>query len=729
MPKLSFRSGELLRFCFSVLLVMALVLVGVERAMARSVVQVTPEWSAQASGTGEVLLGVSFTDSNHGYAVGTNGAIRTTANGGASWSSLASGTSRFLRDVYFSDATHGVIVGESGLILRTTDGVSWNPQTSGTVQHLVHVHFLDNNIGIATGQGGVILRTINGGTTWTAQTSGTSVELPGAYQIDANTAIAVGFSGTILRTINGGSSWSSVALSGFNSDLRSVHLFGTTGVAVSIGGRILRSTNGGQSWNEVSSGTGNDLYAVKFADANSVYAAGTGSVRVSKDAGNTWTASTTTPFSGDLYGLAISSTKGWAVGQNGLILHAASLTTPGILQLSSADYSAGESAGSVTITVNRTNDSSVPVTIDYTTSDAAGSAVPCATVNGNASARCDFTTAVGTLRFLAGETTKTFTVLISQDNYIEGSETLTLTLSHPTGGALLGAPATATLTITDDPSEPGTNPADDAEVFARQHYHDFLNREADGSGLAFWANQITECQQPGATCSVEVRRINTSGAFFLSIEFQETGYLVERLYKSAYGEALGISNFGATHQLAVPVVRFNEFLPDTQQIGKDVVVGQTGWEQVLENNKVAFTQDFVSRSRFTTAYATAMMPAQFVDALYLNAGVAPSASERTSAINEFAGAGNTVDAVARARALRRVAQNSTLAQQETNKAFVLMQYFGYLRRNPDDAPDADYTGYDFWLTKLNQFNGNFVNAEMVKAFIVSSEYRQRFGLQ
>ena len=135
----------------------------------------------------------------------------------------------------------------------------------------------------------------------------------------------------------------------------------------------------------------------------------------------------------------------------------------------------------------------------------------------------------------------------------------------------------------------------------------------------------------------------------------------------------------------------------------------------------------MSRSRFTTAYAIALTPAQFADALYLNAGVTPSASERTSVINEFGGAGNTSDASARARVLRRVAQNGALTQQETNRAFVLMQYFGYLRRNPNDAPDADYTGYDFWLTKLNEFNGNFVNAEMVKAFIVSSEYRLRFG--
>jgi len=64
-----------------------------------------------------------------------------------------------------------------------------------------------------------------------------------------------------------------------------------------------------------------------------------------------------------------------------------------------------------------------------------------------------------------------------------------------------------------------------------------------------------------------------------------------------------------------------------------------------------------------------------------------------------------------------------------NRAFVLMQYFGYLRRNPNDPSDADYTGYEFWLTKLNQFNGNFINAEMVKAFISSDEYRLRLVRQ
>jgi Tol biopolymer transport system component len=259
------------------------------------------------------------------------------------------------------------------------------------------------------------------------------------------------------------------------------------------------------------------------------------------------------------------------------------------------------------------------------------------------------------------------------------------------------------------------NPIDCNEFFVRQHYRDFLNREPDADGLAFWTNEITSCGVD--TQCIDVKRINDSASFFLSIEFQETGYLAYRFYKTAYGNL---------PNAPVPI-KLSEFLPDTQQIGQDVIVRQSGWEQKLENNKQAFAAEFVQRARFVSAYPTSMSSEQFVDALFANAGVSPSASERSAAINEFAFAASTADVAARARALRRVAESSTLAQQETNRAFVLMQYFGYLRRNPNDAPDGTFDGYNFWLTKLNQFNGNYIQAEMVKAFLSSIEYRQRFG--
>jgi Tol biopolymer transport system component len=259
------------------------------------------------------------------------------------------------------------------------------------------------------------------------------------------------------------------------------------------------------------------------------------------------------------------------------------------------------------------------------------------------------------------------------------------------------------------------NPIDCAEFFVRQQYRDFLSREPDAEGLAYWTNQIIACG--GDAACIDNERVNVSAAFFLSIEFQETGYLVYRTYKVAYG------NLPNT---PVPL-KFNELLPDTQQIGQGVIVNQTGWQQLLENNKQTFFSAFVQRSSFSTTFPTSLTPDQFVDQLFLNAGITPKDIERTAAINEFGGAANTGDTAARARALRRIAENSTLAQQEFNRAFVLMQYFGYLRRNPNDSPDSNFDGYYYWLNKLDQFNGNYINAQMVKAFIDSIEYRQRFG--
>jgi CSLREA domain-containing protein len=397
----------------------------------------------------------------------------------------------------------------------------------------------------------------------------------------------------------------------------------------------------------------------------------------------------------------------------------------GYVRFSTDNYNAPESGGLATITVQRIGETAQAVDISYTTTG--GSTAPCSTTNGGASSRCDFTLALGTLHFAPGDTSKTFSVLISQDNYVEGPETLGLGLSSLTSSAQLATPSAATLTILDDAVEPSKNPVDDAEAFVRQHYHDFLNREPDAGGIAFWTNQITECQQPGATCSAELRRINVSAAFFLSIEFQETGYLVERLYKTAYANASGISNFGTQHTLAVPIIRLNEFLTDSQEISRGLVVGTTGWEQVLENNKTAFTQAFVQRSRFTSTYSTFLSPASFVDQLIARAGITFSAAERTSLINEFGGASNTTNTIARAKVLRRIAESEALNQIEKSRAFVLMQFFGYLRRNPNDPQDTDYTGYDFWLTKLNEHNGNYIEAEMVKAFLDSTEYRARFG--
>ena len=175
----------------------------------------------------------------------------------------------------------------------------------------------------------------------------------------------------------------------------------------------------------------------------------------------------------------------------------------------------------------------------------------------------------------------------------------------------------------------------------------------------------------------------------------------------------------------VPVIRRQEFLPDTQRIGQGVVVLAPGWEQQLEANKQAFALEFVQRQRFLTAYPLSTTPAEFVDKLNQNAGGVLSQAERDQLVSELSASTDT--AAGRAGVLRKVAENQALQRNEFNRAFVLMQYYGYLRRNPDDPQDTDFRGWEFWLDKLNSFGGNFVQAEMVKAFISSVEYRNRFG--
>jgi hypothetical protein len=239
------------------------------------------------------------------------------------------------------------------------------------------------------------------------------------------------------------------------------------------------------------------------------------------------------------------------------------------------------------------------------------------------------------------------------------------------------------------------NPVDYAEYFVRQHYVDFLGREPDESGRAYWTEKIKAC---GANprC-VETMRIDVSAAYFRSIEFQQTGYVVYRLYRGSLGRT----------------VLFNEFLADTQEVGKGIVVGALGWQEKLAANKKAFYEAWVGRQDFRSRYDR-LTAAQFVDALYASMGVTPAAGERDALVASLAAG------APRAEVLAKVIENDEFSRLETNKAFVLMQYFGYLRRNPDAA------GYAHWLGKLEEFGGDYQRAEMVKAFLDSTEYRDRF---
>ena len=417
-------------------------------------------------------------------------------------------------------------------------------------------------------------------------------------------------------------------------------------------------------------------------------------------AGTTYTVTPSAQF----YAFTPATRTFTLTGDNTTADFTAALTTA-LVQVKEVSLSVGEGGKSVEVVVERTGVNGTAMSVAYSTAD------------GTASKKSDYAAAIGRLRFAAGEVSKSVTVLIIDDRYDEAAETFTFTLSAPVGGAL-GTNSTATITINDNDAADGPSPVGDAgfdaPFFVRQQYLDFLNREPDDDGLAFWVNQIISCGSDAA-CR-ELRRINASGAFFLSIEFQETGYLVYRIYKSAFGNLQG---------KPVPV-RLEEFLPDTQEIGQGVIVRADGWEQKLEANKRAFTEEFVTRERFTSAFPSTMTATEFVNKLDENAGNVLSGTEKAQLVAELGTAPN--DSARRASVLRKVAENTKLASAEKNLAFVLMQYFGYLRRNPDDAPDSNFAGLEFWLSKLNSQGGNFVDAEMVKSFLVSDEYVRRFGL-
>ena len=366
-------------------------------------------------------------------------------------------------------------------------------------------------------------------------------------------------------------------------------------------------------------------------------------------------------------------------------------TSTSTVRLGAEHLSISEDAGSIEVSVVRSGDVSIPADVEY------------GTIDGLAMGRSDYTGAFGTLHFAAGETSKTFRVFITNDLSPETGETFYVALRENTVGVALAAPGVADVTILDnDPTGTAINPIDNREFFVRQHYLDFLNREPDSGGFPFWSGQIpAACEgQPSQDTCVD-QRVNVSSAFFLSIEFLQTGYFVYRLQKASFGS----------------LPHFVPFLRDTQAAGRDVVVGRTGWEGVLEQNKQQLVTEWVQRSDFRMKYDS-LTNAQYVDTLNTNTGNSLTQQERDGLV-----AGLNGGTLNREGVLRTVAENEEFGRREFNSAFVLMQYFGYLRRNPDNA------GFQFWLNKLNQFDGDFRRAEMVKAFITSIEYRLRFGSQ
>ena len=301
-------------------------------------------------------------------------------------------------------------------------------------------------------------------------------------------------------------------------------------------------------------------------------------------------------------------------------------------------------------------------------------------------ARKTITDAQGNYSFAEVETNGFYTVRAARANYSFSPQERSFSQIGNRTEATFTATALAT----------SANPLDTAEYFVRQHYLDFLGREPDESGFNYWNDQVLDCGSDAAC--VELKRINVSAAYFLSIEFQATGGLVDGLYRASYGRA----------------PQFAEFTPDTAQIAQNVIVGRGDWAQQLDANRVKFLDAYVGRPEFQNIYAP-LNNDQYVDQLLTHTRIIWTDGERAGLVN-----GLTNGTLTRAEVLGQIAEDPRFMAAKRNEVFVMMEYFGYLRRDPDKD------GFQFWLNKLNQHGGNFVQAEMVKAFITSIEYRQRF---
>lgn len=368
----------------------------------------------------------------------------------------------------------------------------------------------------------------------------------------------------------------------------------------------------------------------------------------------------------------------------------ASNCTQSFVQLSQSGYVVNESAGSLTITITRTGNIAGPATVNYATSDSAG-LVSCAVANTLASERCDYATTIGTARFAAFESNATVIIPIVNDALVEGNETFNISLSAPSG-VTLGGSTSAIIGITDDDVVPASqNPVDNIPFFVTQQYIDFLGRLPDPTGFDNWVATLNACpnggfgefENPGCD------RVHVSSGFFLSTEFQGRGYFAYRFYEVALDRR----------------PTYAEFVPDMAIVGGP----QSPESEAL--SKAAYTDAWPQRTQFKSRY-DALTNAAYVNALEANAEVTVTNKQALiDALNN--------GQMNRGQVLRNIVESAAVANRFFNRAFVSMQYFGYLRRDPDAV------GFQNWVDTLNADPSNF--RHMIFGFLFSTEYRQRFG--
>ncbi|MEA4981100.1 MAG: YCF48-related protein, partial [Paludibacter sp.] len=187
-----------------------------------------------------------FLNANTGFAVGYNGIILKTNDGGTSWNfsgSLGAGT---YRSVWFVDPTTGFIASHGKKIKKTVNGgenwADWVSEET-TFNHFFEIRFFNATTGVAIGDGGVIFRTVDAGESWTRATvtPAASGQLWGLEIVSENVGYASGQSGQIYVTNDAGVSWSKQETNLPTAIYRGMaHSKDSVVIAVGDGGLIMR---------------------------------------------------------------------------------------------------------------------------------------------------------------------------------------------------------------------------------------------------------------------------------------------------------------------------------------------------------------------------------------------------------------------------------------------------------------------------------------------------------
>ena len=273
---------------------------------------------------GNELFSVSFCDENEGYAVGLNGTILHSINGGETWEKSESPTEFDLFGVSFFSSTDAIAVGDYGIILRKSFSSSWMVQSEYLYPKLNYIEFIDQNIGFIVGDVGTLLRSTDGGDNWVILNSNTFSNLNAISLIDASNLIAVGDDGTIIKSTDAGANWV-VQSSPINQQLLDVD-FATSlsGAIVGYNGTMLNTTDGGSTWNLLPQLTFDELSGIEFFNDSIGIALGGPPIFISIDKGATWNAVPDIYFYEPYYDLeVVNSSKAISVGYRGAIIGSA----------------------------------------------------------------------------------------------------------------------------------------------------------------------------------------------------------------------------------------------------------------------------------------------------------------------------------------------------------------------------------------------------------------------